>query len=64
MLRRDSLITIRANAEERRLLAAVAQRLEQTEAAAFRQLLAEKAERLGLTDSDEKRQPRRAGVCT
>lgn len=62
MERRTSLITIRANQRERALLAAVAHRLNETEAGAFRKLLVEKAERLGLPTANDERQPDRVGV--
>jgi hypothetical protein len=64
MAARSSLLTIRSSAEERRLVAAVAQRLGLTEADTVRQIVAEKAQQLGVPVSHENRQPQRAGVST
>lgn len=61
---RDSFLTIRTNAAERQLAAAVAERLERTESDTVRLLLRREAERLGLTSTaNEQHRPKRsAGV--
>ncbi len=56
MARRESLLTVRANANERELIAAVAQRLERSEADTVRLLLRREAERLGISATNEQRQ--------